>query len=555
MTAHAIQPITRPWWERLYELHACELAAAEPYVMGGRPQLAKPYFQQILHALGQDGNMAALETEYRAAYLQNPKHLTAMNVLAALAVLRGEWEKATAWWKKSLAGATNQPDILYNLGCINAACWKLEEAIAAFSYLLQLLPQHPEASVRLARCYAHLGRMEEASGVLDELFATVPVFPEAIAVRIACAKSLRDTETAARLCHQAYTMFPQHTEFFATLTEVAALATDDPLVLQAVQQEADDTTPLRDKVTLGFALYRVYEAAGKQAEAFAYLESANQRQHLHMEWDASAVAAQCAAIKAFTPASQPFAPVARPMDVVPIFFVGMTDVESLAHIERVLARHPQVHGAGELGYLPRLAAGELSKVSGLPYPHAMPRLAEMDATTIASLREFYLSRLRAHDGSAQYIVDRGPEHFYAVGLIRALFPEAKIIHCERDPLAACFSLYRQHHPHPQPFGYDKAALALMWKEYRRLMQHWQEVHGEAIYTLRYEALLARPEQETRALLAYCGVPWSEACLREEGTQAVRGANSPAASSHHTHADTAWRRYEKELEGLQKLLAE
>lgn len=554
MTAHAIQPITHPWWERIYELHALDLAAAEPYVMGGRPQLAKPFFQHILHALGQEGNLAGLETEYRAAYQQNPKNVTAINVLAAVALLQGEWEKAAAWWKKSLAVATNQPDILYNLGCINAACWKLEEAIAAFSYLLQLLPQHPEASVRLARCYTHLGRMEEASGVLDELLATVPVFAEALSVRIACAKSLGDTETAARLCRQAYTMFPEHTEFFATLTEAEALTPEDPLVLQAAQQEADDTTPLRDQVMLGFALYRVYERAGRESEAFAYLEGANQRQHLHMEWDASAVAAQSATIKAFTPVSHAYAPVTRQIDVAPIFLVGMTDAESLAHIERVLARHPQVHGAGELGYLSRLAAGELAKVCGLPYPHAMPRLAEMDAATIASLREFYLSRLRAHDGSAQYIVDRGPEHFYAVGLIRALFPEAKIIHCVREPVAACFSLYRQHHPHPQPYGYDKAALAVMWKEYHRLMQHWQEVHAEAIYTLRYEALLTQPEQELRALLAYCGVPWNDACLQEERQAPVRGAKAAPAASPHP-ADTAWRRYEKELEGLQRLLVE
>ncbi len=524
--------------------------------MGGRPQVAKPYFQQILHALGQDGNIMALEAEYRAAYQQNPKHLTAMNVLAAIALLQGEWEKAATWWKKSLAVATNQPDILFNLGCVNAACWRMEEAVAAFSYLLQLQPLHSEASVRLARCYAHLGRMEEASGVLDELLTSVPAFVEALSVRIDCAVALGEKEAAATLCRQALAMFPEHTAFFVTLTVLEMLTPDDALVLQAVQREADMTTPLRDKVALGFALYHVYESAGQEVQAYAYLEGANQRQHLQMEWDASSAAAQCATIQAFTPASQSHTPSPRHPDVAPVFLVGLTDAESLAHLERVLARHPQVHGAGELAYLPRLATGELCKVSGLPYPHAMPRLAEMDEATIASLREFYLSRLRAHDGSAKFIVDRGPEHFYLVGLIRALFPEAKIIHCEREPMAACFSLYRQHPPHPQAYGYDTAALAVMWREYRRLMQHWYEVHGEAIYTLRYEALLAHPEQETRGLLAYCGLPWNDACLQEEGWPSVRmGKNTPAAPSQPSSIDMGWRRYEKELEGLQKLLVE
>jgi hypothetical protein len=145
------------------------------------------------------------------------------------------------------------------------------------------------------------------------------------------------------------------------------------------------------------------------------------------------------------------------------------------------------------------------------------RLAEavagLDNTTLAGLAAEYLAELeRLGAGTAQRVVDKMPMNLNYLGFIRLLFPNAHIIHCTRDPLDNCLSLY---------FGYfeprlycfnDLEDIAFAYAQYRRLMHHWRSRPGLAIHETAYESLVAAPEREIRALLVAAGLPWDERCL-------------------------------------------
>lgn len=542
-----------PLWERLFELFPDLLAQAEAHVMSGRPQLARPIYQKMLETVGAGRNLQVAESEFRAAYQEDPRHTAALNFFALLHLVHNDWEKAAASWKKSLAAYANQPDILYNLGCISAALWRLEDAIAAFLHLLQLVPEHTAAYVRLARCYYNLGRIEEASSVLDEVLAFAPAFPMALSMRIACHTTLGEKDAAALLCRKALGAYPLKGSYFFFLTEVQTLSLHDPLVQHAARCWEDTSIPEPERALFGFGLYRVYEAAGEHVQAFACLGAANAIKHRQMEFDAGAVACNFATIKAFTAAPMVLEHVPMETDITPIFIVGMPR-SGTSLVEQMLASHEGVHGAGELDYLQRLAYVEALKVTGMPWPQCLPRLSELSAEQLTGLREYYLARLRSHDGTARFIVDKLPGNYLCVGLIRTLFPEARIIHCRRSALATCFSIYRQHFVETQNYAYDMAALAAVWKEYDALMRHWQELYGDAIHDVSYEALVADTETEARKLLAYLGLPWDAGVLAfHEGRRTRTASALQVTQPIYRSSLTPWKPYEKELEEMARLL--
>ncbi len=541
-------------WERLFELFPAELAAAEMHIRSGRPQLARPHYEAILQQVGKGMNLQAVEAEFRAAFEQDPKHTAALNFFALLHLVHNDWEKAAASWKKSLAAYANQLDIVYNLGCISASLWRMEDAIAAFSHLVQLAPGHTAAYVRLARCYYNLGRIEEASGVLDEALALQPTFATALSMRIACHTTLGEKEEAASLCRKALGVYPHRGEYFFFLTEVDTPSLHDALTQHAIRCLEDASIPQQERIMFGFGLYRVYEAAGKHSEAFAFLSAANAAKHKQMEFDAGAVACNFATIKAFTQTPLELENLAEADDVTPVFIVGMPR-SGTSLVEQILAMHEDVHGAGELDYLQRLAYVEALKLTGMPWPQCLPRLAELSPVQLAGLREYYLTRLRAHDGTARFIVDKLPGNYLCIGLIRTLFPQAKIIHCKRDALSTCFSIYRQHFVETQNYAYDMKALAALWREYDGLMRHWKTLYDNAVYEVSYEALVENTEKEMRALLEYVGLPWDDQLLRfHEGRRTRTASALQVTQPIYTRSLASWKPYEAELKELKELLS-
>ena len=134
--------------------------------------------------------------------------------------------------------------------------------------------------------------------------------------------------------------------------------------------------------------------------------------------------------------------------------------------------------------------------------------------------EAYISKLRSHSGSARFITDKMPENFFYVGMIKAMMPNAKIIHCRRDPMDTCLSNFKNNFDIEVPYAYDLEELGGYYKTYAELVDHWKAVLPGFIYDVQYEELVSDPKRRIGDLLDHCGLPFDDACLSFHKTKRV-----------------------------------
>jgi hypothetical protein len=220
--------------------------------------------------------------------------------------------------------------------------------------------------------------------------------------------------------------------------------------------------------------------------------------------------------------------------VVPIFVVGMPR-SGTSLIEQILASHAQIQGAGELQ---DLAACESEGMDGLA--------------------QGYLSRLPALAGGKIRIVDKQPDNFLRIGLIRTILPNARIIHCVRNPIDTCVSCYSKLFSAGQHFSYDLAELGRYYRRYSDLMAHWRSVlPADAMLDVAYEDVVDDLEGQARRLIDYCGLEWDDRCLSFHKTRRIVKTASAVQVRKPLFRTSLerWRRYEAHLGPLLHALGE
>ena len=205
----------------------------------------------------------------------------------------------------------------------------------------------------------------------------------------------------------------------------------------------------------------------------------------------------------------------------PIFIVGMPRSGSTL-VEQILSTHPEVHGGGEMHHLPAVLDGSRG-VGGSLYPAWVPTMNAVDCVTVGRA---YLKALPVGLPGQTRTTDKWLDNFDALGLINLILPNAKIIHCHRDPRDQLFSCWSLLFSQQQEYAYDQAELARYYRAYLALMAHWRAVLPPGLMLeVRYEDLVAEPEAGARAILAHCGLEWDDHVLRFwETRRAVKSAS-------------------------------
>jgi tetratricopeptide (TPR) repeat protein len=240
----------------------------------------------------------------------------------------------------------------------------------------------------------------------------------------------------------------------------------------------------------------------------------------------------------------------------PIFIVGMPRSGS-SLLDQILARHPEVHAIGEHTFgLPRIAS-ELPEIRrGLRgFPAGLADLTPDDA---GSLRQRYLDSIESAPREGLRVVDKNLSSFQMLGLIAAMFPDAKILNCRRDPRDCGLSAYFiQFYRNELPWAYDLNHIAGYYEGYSLLMSYWRECLPLPIMDVRYEELVANPEEWTRRVLEFCELDWDEACTSYEdsGRAVFTASQFQVREKPHTRAVGRWKGYEAHLGPLRALGAE
>jgi tetratricopeptide (TPR) repeat protein len=234
----------------------------------------------------------------------------------------------------------------------------------------------------------------------------------------------------------------------------------------------------------------------------------------------------------------------------PIFIIGMPrSGTSLA--EKIIASHPQVSGAGELTEIHNLCEGLPQHMEGgAPFPECA---ANLSAEQMDNLAERYLTFIDGlNEAGLAHVTDKMPQNFLFLGMISKLFPEAKIIHCMRNPIDTCLSCYFQNFGAAGlEFSYDLDNLVHYYHQYLRIMEHWEKVLPGRLYHLSYEQLTANSAEEIPKLIEFCGLEWDEACLSPHKSKLVTKTASfdQVRKPIYQSSRERWRNYEKHIKPL------
>jgi hypothetical protein len=250
---------------------------------------------------------------------------------------------------------------------------------------------------------------------------------------------------------------------------------------------------------------------------------------------------------------------ADPTSPRPIFILGMPR-SGTTLTEQILASHPDVHGAGELHDLLTIVqrpTAQAAAAASMPAPGFPDNLMHATAQTLSLWGAEYRGRLRQRAPDARCITDKMPANFFALGLISAMLPEARIVHVRRNPLDTCLSNFMHLFNAGQEHTYDLAELGSYYADYARLMEHWRTVlPAGSFLEVQYEDIVADLEGQARRLIDYCGLAWDDACLDfHRNTRDVRTASlMQVRQPLYRGSVERWRRYEEFLAPLRAALA-
>ncbi|PSJ41024.1 hypothetical protein C7I55_10870 [Sphingomonas deserti] len=469
-----------------------------------------------------EGRLAIAERQLRPHLKEKPTDVAAIRMMAELAARLGRLPDAENLLRRALELAPAFAPARANLATILYRQNRAAEAIELLDGLLGKDPANPAHQNLKAAALGRIGSYEEALAIYEQVLARVPAQAKLWMSYGHLLKTVGRREDSIAAYRRALSLAPNLGEVWWSLANLKTVRLDDADV--AAMEQALEADPLsdEDRLHLHFALGKALEDRGDPARSFAHYASGNRIRREQIPYDPARTADQVRRAAALFTAEFFAARAGQGCAAPdPIFILGMPRAGSTL-IEQILASHPAVEGTMELPDIPALAAQ-----SGGRDGHYPESLAGLSADALRTLGEDYLSRTRIQRKTGRsFFIDKLPNNWLHVGLIRLILPNARIIDARRHPLACGFSNYKQHFARGQAFTYDQAELGSYYRDYVRMMAHFDVVQPGRIHRVIHEALLDDVEGEVRRLLAFLDLPFDAACLRfHENDRAVRTASS------------------------------
>ncbi|OWQ83212.1 hypothetical protein CDN99_26595 [Roseateles aquatilis] len=465
----------------------------------------------------------------------------------------GRAPQALAAYQALLASAPGEPDDWYNLAFLQRQAREFAAALASYGRALELGVGSPE-EVHLNRAVILAEDLRRADDAMAELRRSLHLAPGYVPalVNLGNLHEQRGERDEARACYErVLAVEPGQALALSRLVNLRSFRdADDPLIQRLRQALSQPTLHPVDRADLAHALGKALDDAKAYDDAFAAYVHANQasrvsygRQPLRYDRDGHERLVDALIRQSLQPA-----PVPAGADPAPaVFICGMFRSGSTL-IEQILGSHPGVTAGGEIDLLPALAG-----------QHLLPLLRQADrplpAPLAQELRRTYRDGVAVRFPGAGLLTDKRPDNFLFIGLIKQLFPDAKILHTRRSVLDNCLSVFFLHLGPTMPYALDLEDIAHWYRQYRRLMDHWKALFGDDIHDVDYDALVADPRPQIEAALAHCGLPWDEACLNFHASKSLVAtpSNWQVRQPLYQRSSGRWRHYERHLGALRAAL--
>jgi tetratricopeptide (TPR) repeat protein len=512
-----------------------------------KPDYADAHYN-LSRTLLEQGRLDEAEASLRRALKIKPDFVDALNNLGTVLMGQGRFADAAASFRQALKVQPGFADAHSNLGNAYAEQGLLAEAEANLRLALEIKPDFADAHCILGNCFMKQGRSDEAEASLRRALEIKPDFADAHCNLGGIFTELGRIAEAEASLRRALEIKPNFAEARYSMAQIRRVKADDEnlAALVAIEEAAQSgVTPLsyKDTMLLHFALGKCYDDTGEHEKAFPHFIKGCQLRGDTLKHDKEQVARRFATImRIFDRAAMDRLRGAGNPSHLPIFILGMPR-SGTTLTEQIIASHPEVHGAGEL---PDLTAIMLPDIAGVAFPD---NLGLLDQALLAAWGAEYVAGLQRHAPDAHRITDKMPANFFAVGLIHLMLPNAKIIHVNRNPVDTCLSCFSKLFTFGQEFTYDLAELGRYYVGYARLMEHWRNVlPAGAFLDVQYEDIVADQEAQSRRIIEYCGLEWSDACIDfHKNKRSVRTASvTQVRQPIYRSSVERWRPYEKFL---------
>lgn len=461
----------------------------------------------------------------------------------------GRYAEAAIAYAQLLADWPELPTCWYNLGYVRRMAGDYEAALTAYDEALKRGVSQPE-EVRLNRAAIFADQLRDNAAAERELNAALMLNGRYVPALLNLANLHEDEgrrDEARQLYETALRCDPGCHLALARLAGLSKISSpDDPLPKRLQAAIARPGTPAGEKADLGFALGQLLDSCGAYDAAFAAYAAANRasRESLgkRLAYDRKAEERLVDRLIAAFPAPTTTTVAAG---TTPIFICGMFRSGSTL-IEQVLGAHSRVTAGGELNLLPDLIKAYLPE-----YPASSPA-----ADRAAEMARAYREKLAALFPAAKRVSDKRPDNYLHVGLIKQMFPEARIVHTRRQALDNCLSVYFLHLGHEMNYALDLDDIAHHYRQYRRLTDHWRALYAGDIFDFDYDGFVREPRPILEKLLAFCGLDWEDGCLNfHNARSSVKTASVwQVREPLHRRSSGRWQNYERHIGALKRGLA-
>jgi tetratricopeptide (TPR) repeat protein len=525
---------------------------------------------------------------FRAATRFAPSDPVPARNLANLLVEQGAPGDALPIYTRLLGKDASDLVALIGMAAVKERMGARDEAVDFYERVLVLDSENLPAHTNIAPQLERLGRIEEAEAHFRRAVDLNEKRPQPVHNLIGFFIRTRENNAVVPLCEEGDKRWPEDSYFLERLaghcyrrlgdldagrSAVARLlarfpdnvtgfelgVSDPEGVLTLKETEAlkariergDDDAETRGRIC--FVLFEHWHRQGYSEQAFAFLQRGNELiygTYRHKPNDDTLVTTRT--IKTFDARFFEQRRSWGDLTACPIFILGMPR-SATTLVEQIFSQHSAVAALGELNDI-----GEISEdlaraaMSNRGYPRALTASTEGDFE-VAARRYLGVTEFISQ-GSARF-TDKMPTNYRYLGLIGTLFPNAKVIHCRRDAMDVCFSIFRHNFHGAHGYAFDMAALGNYQRQYERLMAHWSEVCPIDILDVDYDQLVGDLDGTVRSMLDYCDLPFEAACL--DFHESTRGADTASWAQVHQpifrSSIGAWRVYEDELAPLSKAL--
>ncbi len=545
-------------------LHAAWRAQAEILLASGRIDEAnrlKPQIERIitmpkplLYALDMlsQGFVGKAESACRAFLAEHPHHVEGMRLLAQIAIRLNIFDEAEFLLESAVVFEPSNVDLKVDYIGILRKRQKLPEARDLALELYQKDVSNLHWKSQYAVTSLQVGDYDTALTLFDQLLEKMPGEPVTLTSKGHALKTLGRTDDAIASYKEACRDGVIHGEAWQSLANLKTYRFNRDEIAQMEALAKLPSLKSMDRVYLLFALGKAYEDFGDYDTAFIKYRDGNHLKRSESRYIAEHMTAEFDEQRRVFQSVRPSSGGCDAAD--PIFIVGMPRAGSTL-LEQIISSHSQVDGTQELpnilGIVQRLR-NVRNSFDRLNYPRA---ILTLDDAELTSLGRSYIDGTRTYRAKAPFFIDKMPNNFRHIGLIKRILPNAKIIDARRHPLSCSFSCFKQLFAEGQEFSYSLTDLGAYYRDYVRLMDFWHETFPGQILHVQYEDVVNNLESQVTRILDYCGLPFEDACLQYwETERAVKTPSSEQVRQPIFKQGTEnWQKFESHLDELREAL--